>query len=349
MSPQTTPPAATTSDTTTSAGSVATYGGSLPARRFGMTVPFSGPLHSQRSRFEELAALGYTDLWSAEANTTDAFTPLALASVWTPTLRLGTAILPVYTRGPALLAQSIASMAAAAPGRFVAGIGASSNVIVEGWNGVPFTEPYKRVRDTLRFLRKALAGEKISEDYETFSVKGFRLGVIPEQPVPILVAALREGMLRLAGREGDGAIVNWLSAVDAARVSSIVNAQGPDKDIVARLFVCPNPDKEQILGPAKFAMAAYLNVPVYRAFHIWMGRGDMLGEHFAQWDAGDRKGALDKIPDSLVDDLIINGDPDACRAHLDRYAAAGITTSALMIMGFGGVDVHQAVRDLAPR
>jgi probable F420-dependent oxidoreductase len=317
-------------------------------QRYGMTVPFTGPLHDQRGRFEELAALGYTDLWSAEANTTDAFTPLALASVWTPSLRLGTAILPVYTRGPALLAQSIATIAAAAPGRFVAGIGASSNVIVESWNGLPFTEPYKRVRDTVRFLRSALAGEKVSNDYDTFSVKGFRLGIVPEQPVPILVAALREGMLRLAGREGDGAIVNWLSANDAQRVSAIVNAQGPGKEMVARIFVCPNPDREVVLPAAKFAMAAYLNVPVYRAFHEWLGRGDMLAEHWAQWEAGDRKGALGKIPDSLVDDLVVNGDADQCRAHIQRYIAAGITTPALLVMGFGGIDTREAVRALAP-
>lgn len=318
-------------------------------RRFGMTVPFPGiALHEQRQVLQDLVAHGYTDLWSAEANTTDAFTPLALASVWAPTARLGTAILPVYTRGPGLLAQSIASLAAAAPGRFVAGIGASSNVIVEGWNGVPFVEPYKRVRDTIRFLRAALAGEKVSHDYETFSVQGFKLGLVPDPPVPILVASLREGMLRLAGKEGDGAIVNWLSAADAARVAGIVDAQGPGKEIVARLFVCPNPDKEQILQPAKFAMAAYLNVPVYRAFHEWCGRTELLAEHWAAWDAGDRKGALAKIPDSLVDDLIVNGTVEECRAHLDRYVANGITCPALMIMGFGGIDVRQAAFDLAP-
>ena len=319
-------------------------------QRYGMTIPFGGtPLHAQRAIIQDLVASGYTDLWSAEANTSDAFTPLALASVWAPTARLGTAILPVYTRGPGLLAQSIASLASAAPGRFVAGIGASSNVIVEGWNGVPFVEPYKRVRDTLRFLRAALSGEKVSCEYETFSVQGFKLGLVPEHPVPILVAALREGMLRLAGRDGDGAIVNWLSAEDALRVSGIVNAQGPGKEIVARLFVCPNPDKEQVLPAAKFAMAAYLNVPVYRAFHEWCGRTELLAEHWAAWESGDRKGALAKIPDSLVDDLVINGTPDECRAHIQRHVANGVTTPALLIMGFGGIDVRQAARDLAPR
>ena len=96
-------------------------------------------------------------------------------------------------------------MCQAAPGHFALGIGTSSDVIVERWNGLTFDKPYQRVRDTIRFLRTALTGEKVDEQYETFRVRGFRLGIpVPEQP-PILVAALREGMLRLAGRDGDGA------------------------------------------------------------------------------------------------------------------------------------------------
>ena len=172
-------------------------------QRYGMTVPFGGPLHAQRPQFEELEALGYSDAWSAEANGHDGLTPLALASQWAPTLRLGTAILPAYTRGPALMAQSIATMADAAPGRFVAGIGSSSDVIVERWNGISFDEPFRRTRDMVRFLKAALDTDKVSEDYDTFSIKGFRLGVRPEIKPKILVAALREGMLRLAGRVGD--------------------------------------------------------------------------------------------------------------------------------------------------
>jgi probable F420-dependent oxidoreductase len=318
-------------------------------QRYGITIPLGGRLDIQREYFEELASLGYTDLWSSEADRTDGLTPLVLASVWVPTMRLGTAILPVYTRGPALLAQSIATMELAAPGRFVAGIGASSNVIVENWNGVPFVAPYQRVRDTVRFLRAALAGEKITDEYEAFKVSGFRLAQVPESPPPILVAALREGMLKLAGREGDGAILNWLSADDAARVSNIVHAQGPGKQLVARIFVCPNPDRDAVLPAAKFSMAAYLNVPVYRAFHEWLGRGDLLAEHWAQWDAGDRKGSLTKIPDSLVDELVVNGTPDECVAHIERYVANGVTTPALMILPFGGLDPREAARALAPR
>src|ERR671910_673717 len=178
-------------------------------QRPGMTVPLPGPLHSHREKLNELADMGYTDIWSAEADGADAFTPLALAAAWEPRLRLGTAIVPAYTRSPACFAQSVASLADAAPGRFAIGIGTSSNVIVERWNGIPFVEPYKKVRDVVRFLRDALRGEKVTATYDTFAVNGFRLGVHLEQQPPILVAALREGMLRLAGREADGAIINW--------------------------------------------------------------------------------------------------------------------------------------------
>ena len=187
----------------------------------------------------ELADLGYTDVWSSEANGTDGFTPLALAAAWAPTLRLGTAVVPVYTRGPALLAMTAAAMAEAAPGRFVLGLGTSSDVIVERWNDTPFDEPYKRVRDTVRFLKKALAGEKVDEAYDTFKVKGFKLGrpLAPEAVPPIVIGALRPGMLRLAGREADGAVINWLSAED---VRTVVPEVGAGKEIVARIFVCPS-------------------------------------------------------------------------------------------------------------
>src|SRR5438477_12580422 len=117
-------------------------------QRYGMTIPFDGaPLADQREWVADLADLGYTDAWSAEANGADAFTPLALASVWAPSLRLGTAIVPAYTRGPGLMAMTVATMAEAAPGRFALGVGTASDVIVERWNDIPFVAPDKKPRD----------------------------------------------------------------------------------------------------------------------------------------------------------------------------------------------------------
>src|SRR5438552_17976723 len=116
-------------------------------QRYGITVPLSGrPFSEQREWLIELADLGYTDVWSAEVDSVDAFTPLVLASQWAPSLRLGTAIVPVYTRGPALIAQSAAALGAAAPGNSVLAIGASSTVPVERWTPVPLDTPYQRTR-----------------------------------------------------------------------------------------------------------------------------------------------------------------------------------------------------------
>lgn len=320
----------------------------MTTHRHGITIPFDGPLHTQRDLVVELADLGYSDLWSSEADGTDGFTPLVLASQWVPDLRLGIAIIPAYTRGPALMAQQVASICEAAPGRFVMGIGSSSNVIVERWNGIEFDKPYQQTRDMTRFLRSALTGEKVTESYENFEVKGFTLRRPPEEQPPILIAALREGMLRLAGREGDGAIINWLAADDVPTVTAPVHAQGPDKEIVARIFVCPNPDADAVRASARFAIAAYLNVPVYAAFHEWLGRGERLQGMWDNWKAGDRKAALAAIPDSVVDELIVHGTPEECRDHIDRYHEQGVTTSAIAIMPFGGIDPVQAARDLSP-
>jgi probable F420-dependent oxidoreductase len=315
-----------------------------------MTVPLDGlPLSEHADWYRELADLGYTDIWSSEANGTDAFTPLALAAAWAPSLRLGTAIVPAYTRGPGLMAMSAAALAEAAPGRVVVGVGTSSDVIVERWNDIPFEQPYQRTRDVVRFLRSALRGEKMSEEYDTFKVRGFKVGRVPEVQPKIMVAALREGMLRLAGRESDGAIINWLSADDVATVAPVVQDAGEGgKEIVARIFVCPSDDAETVRAMGKFAVAAYLNVPVYAAFHEWLGRGDQLKGMWDAWKAGDRKAALAAIPDEVVDELIVHGPPEACREHIGRYFDNGVTTSTLAIMPFGGIDPRQAARDLSP-
>lgn len=313
-------------------------------RRHGITFPFDGfPLPAQRELVRELVDLGYTDLWSAESGGHDAFTPLALASVWAPELRFGTAIVPAYTRGAATLAEQVASMCDAAPGRFALGIGSSSNVIVEQWNGIPFEKPYQRVRDTVRFLRAALAGEKVTEDYETFSVRNFRLGVkVAEQP-PILIAALREGMLRLAGRAGDGAIINWLSPDDVRTVAPHVGG----KEIVARIFVFPIDDRDTVMALGKRAIASYLTVPVYRAFHEWLGRGHLLARTWELWEQGERKEAAAAIPDEVVDDLLVWGPPQRCKETIERYCANGVTTPAPAL--FTGPDqLMDVVRALAP-
>jgi alkanesulfonate monooxygenase SsuD/methylene tetrahydromethanopterin reductase-like flavin-dependent oxidoreductase (luciferase family) len=199
----------------------------------------------------------------------------------------------------------------------------------------------------LAFLKASMGGEKVTEDYETFSIKGFRLGFVPPSPPKILVAALRTGMLRLAGREADGAITNWLAPEDVATIAPYVHEGGPGKEIAARIFVAPTADQETARAVGRFAIAAYLTVPVYRAFHDWLGRTEIMAPMQDAWAAGDRKAALEAIPDELVDALVVHGEPAACRERLAAYVEAGITTPVIALLPVG-VDPAVAARDLAP-
>jgi len=145
--------------------------------RWGLTLPLPGtPLHAHEELVKRAEAAGYTDLWSGETNGPDGFTPLALSAAWTERARLGTGVVGVFQRGPALLAQEAAALADASDGRFVLGIGSSSDRIVEGWNGIPFERPLSKVRETVEFLRTALDGERTES--------GFKLETAPAERVP---------------------------------------------------------------------------------------------------------------------------------------------------------------------
>lgn len=315
---------------------------------WGLTIPLIGaPLSAHAQLIRALPSFGYTDAWSAETNGTDAFTPLALASAWEPTLRLGTAIVPVFTRGPALIAMSAAAMAAAAPGRFVLGLGASSPVIVGNWNGLEFDQPYRRCRDVLRVVRAALAGERVDGEFDTFTIKRFKLEQAPADPPPVLLAALRPQMLRLAGREADGAILNWLASYDVAQCLEAMDS--PVADVVARIFVCPTPDTEYARALGRTLISTYLTVPAYAAFHDWLGRGDALRGMHEKWAAGDRAGAAAAIPDEVVDDLVLHGTPEQCRAAVQAYADAGVRTPVIALLPTPEATTPETVADVVRR
>jgi probable F420-dependent oxidoreductase len=301
--------------------------------RWGMTVPLGGvPLADHAAVFAALTDAGFTDLWSSEVAGTDAFTPLTLAAAWQPRVRLGTAITPVFTRGPGLLAMTAAALAEAAPGRFQLGIGASSPVVVGDWNAADFTRPFARSRDTLRFLRAALAGELVDREFETFQVRRFRLERPPATPPGLLLAALRPGMLRLAAAEADGVILNWLAATDVSRALAEAKSDRPGFDVVARIFVCPTQDAAYARTIGRRMIAAYLTVPAYAEFHRWLGRGDVFDAMWTAWAAGDRRGALAAIPDEVVDELIVHGSPEECRDQVANYAEAGVKVPVMALV-----------------
>lgn len=319
-----------------------------------MTIPFAGvPLGEHRSLLEALPDLGYTDVWAGEAAGYDGFTPLTLAAAWAPRLRVGTAVLPVQTRGPALLAMTAATLAEVAGGGVALGIGSSGRPFVERINGIPFDEPYKRVRDTARFLRSALAGLPVAGRFDTFDIEGFTLMNPPRHRVPVLVGALRPGMLRLAATEADGAVVNLVAAVDVPRLLEAQGSTGHGKELVARITVLPTRDRAVARHLGRRMLAPMLNAATYSAAQDWLGRTEQLAGMRAAWARGDWLAAAASIPDEVVDDLIVHGSPDECLDHIQRFVRAGVTTPLLVVQptpehGVGARGMLQALRELAP-
>ena len=329
-------------------------------KRWALSVPldaFSLAEHADIAR--EAEAIGYTDAWSFEIDGIDGFSPLAVVGMATG-MRVGIAIANVFTRGPATLAISAAGIAEIAPGRFCLGVGAGSQPIVEAWNGGRFDRPARRVRETVQFLRAALAGERVVFHGETFAVEGFRLSRPPAQPIPIHVAALRPGMLRVAGEVADGAVLNWLSAEDVPKPVAVVRdaamraGRDPEAiEITARLLVNLDPPGEAGDVGVRRQITAYLNVPVYRAFHEWLQTA-ALEPMWAAWERGDRRAAIAAVPPEVARALILRGSMRDIRAGVERYLDAGIDTAFLQFSTsepdakVRRKRILDAIRELAP-
>jgi probable F420-dependent oxidoreductase len=226
------------------------------------------------------------------------------------------------------------AMSELAPGRFCLGIGVSTQVIVERWNGRRMERPLAYMRETVAFLRRVMTGERGSS--ELLGVQGFRLSRRLADPPPIFVAALREGMLRLAGEVADGVIINWLAPGDVPKVVAAAKegarraGRDPEAlEVVCRIFVLPPlPDAVVRLVGRRLAVV-YLTSPVYAAFHQWLGRGESIRPMLEAWQAGDRQTAAELVPDSLLEELLVFGSPQECMDKLESYCRNGVTVPVL--------------------
>jgi probable F420-dependent oxidoreductase len=289
--------------------------------RWGLTLPLPGlSLAAHEELVKRAEAAGYTDFWSGETNGPDGFTPLALSAAWTERARLGTGIVGVFQRGPALLAQEAAALASASDGRFVLGIGSSSDRIVEGWNGIPFERPLAKVRETLDFLDAALAGER--------TASGFKLESAPAQPIPVVLAALRGKMLELAVERASGAFTNFLPLGGLPKVTAQLEAAPDGFELLCRFFCLPG-EREAVEPLARFMFSSYITVPVYAAFYRWLGYGEQIQPMIEAWESGDRQGAAAAAPWELIEEMFIFGAPDQMKERIDAFVAGGITLPIL--------------------
>ena len=307
--------------------------------RWGLTLPLAGTSLADHGELVKRAeTLGYTDLWTGETAGPDGFTPLSLSAAWTERMRLGTGIVGVFQRGPALLAQEAAALADASRGRFVLGIGSSSDRIVEGWNRIPFEKPLSKVRETVDFLRTALAGERT----ET----GFKLDTAPEHEVPIVLAALRGKMLELAVERADGAFSNFLPLGGLPQVTAQLKDAPEGFELLCRFFCIPG-EREEVEPIARFMFASYATVPVYAAFFRWLGYGEQIDEMVAAWEARDRQAAAAAAPWEVIEETFLFGSPEQMKERLAAFVEGGVTLPILLLM-VAPEKLRETIEALAP-
>lgn len=314
--------------------------------RLGFTVP-ALPLSVRDSceLAKEAEALGYTDAWSAEAGGTDGFSVAAAVGVVTNHLRIGCAIVPVFTRPPALLAMSTLTVAQATGGRFCLGLGASSETIVGAWMGIDYERPLTRVRETVEVIRAALSGEKVSFEGETVRVRGFRMEQAVTGGVPIYLAALGPKMLALASEIADG-VALFLCAEEGVRIA----AKGaPGKELVARIMCFVDEPRDDAFAMARWLLTPYCVVPGYNHYIASQGFEDEAAAISKLWSEGDRKGASTAVSDRLVDAMVMIGSAAECKDRIASFREAGLDTPILMFLSTRGPQaIPEALRTLAP-
>lgn len=294
-------------------------------------MPFPGvPLADHPRLYRQAEALGYDDLWSGETpNGSDGFTPLAIAAPVTERMRLVTGIVNPFTRGLGVLAQTAAALQEATGGRFVLGLGASSDVTVQRFNGLAFERPLSKVREAVAALRPVLSVPP-ERGYG-----GLRLERPVSQPVPIVVAALRGRMLALAAEVADGAFTNFLPLSGLPQVATALRegerAAGRERtptELACRFFILPVAE-EQGMVFARSMFAAYGSVPVYARFFRWLGWGEQIAPMVEAYQSGDRGRAAELAPENLIREIFIFGSPEEVRARVQEFVEGGITTVAL--------------------
>ena len=310
--------------------------------RLGITMPLDG---FQDRHFGELVRhaeqLGYSDGWTYETFAGDAITPIAAAATITERMRLGTAIVPVFTRPPALIALSAAGLQQLSGGRFILGLGISTPTIVEQWMGIPYRLPLTRLRETVSAIRAAFTGQKVTMEGKTVRINGFRLAAPPEPPPPIYIGGQGEQMLRVAGEIGDGVIVNYITPETFPRMLEPIHdgarAAGRNPatvDIACRILVAIDPEEEVVRENLRRELTAYVTVPQYNKFFRWLGYEDEARAALDAWTAGERRKALAAMPDRMMEAIYVFGTPEQIAARLREYEKAGITSTALQFVSF---------------
>ncbi|WP_170287311.1 LLM class flavin-dependent oxidoreductase [Halioglobus maricola] len=306
----------------------------IPTKRIALTLPSpDGTVAGSIAAARQAEALGYQDIWLADAGGLDALTLAPLLLEHTEKLRIGIAVIPIFTRTPAVLASTFSVLEQAYPGRFIPGLGTSSHAIIEGWHGLPFEKPVTRTREIMALLRTIMAGEKTAFSGDTLRSHGYRQGVTE---TPIYLAALRPRMLETAAEIGDGVILNLYPRSALPKILGHIRdgaeraAKNPDSvEVVSRQMTVVTDDKTSARAAFRAAFSAYYSTPVYNKFLAWCGFEDAAREIREGWASKDRERTAAALSDELVDDIAFIGSASECQEQIRWCADSGVHTQII--------------------
>lgn len=274
-------------------------------------------------------ALGYDRVWLPETWGRDAVTVLAAVAERTETVGLGTSIVNVYSRSPALLGQTAATLQELSGGRFRLGLGPSGPILIEAWHGVDFERPLRRTRETVEIVRAVLSGETVNYRGELFDLAGFRLRCDPpDDPPPVDTAGMGPKAVELAGRFADGwhALMFTHDGVrerleDFRRGGELGDRDRSAQQVSLSLPCCVLDDGERARRLGRQHLAFYVGSmgTFYREALARQGYEALAHDIAAKWGSGEREAAMDAIPDTLLDELGVVGTPEQAREQLERF------------------------------
>lgn len=295
----------------------------------GVTDGDEGGIEGIVRQVQALEAKGLATFWLPNIFGLDAITTLALAGRETSTIELGTAVVPTYPRHPVAMAQQALTAGAAAQGRFTLGLGLSHKIVIEDLMGMSYAAPIRHMREYLTVLGELLAGRPAKFEGREYRVN-LGLQVPGAKPVPVLVAALGEQMLRLCGRLADGTIL-WMTGprtiethVAPTLFAAAKEAGRPQPRIVANLPIALTAKPAAAREWVGRSFAIYGSLPSYRA---------ML----------DREGAAGPA------DVALAGDEKALDAALGRLRDLGVSDFAGAIAAVDGETAERTLAYLASR
>lgn len=278
---------------------------------------------------------GWGGVWLAETTGLDAVAGAAAVSARLASGRVGTAIVPMQTRGPMLLAMAAASIGPVAPGGFVLGLGTSTPLIVEDWHATPWGEsPLALVRECVDLTRRFLRGERVTTESGRWRYRRAQLGTRPPPRAPIYLAALNDKMLELAGEIADGVVLNFVTVADVRHARERVAAGAAragrsldDFEIVVFFRATVTGDYEQARARYQRELLTYIMAPVYQRMFAREGWEEACREVQTLWRARERQQALDAVPEALIRERTLIGEVDAVRERLAAYAAVGMDSA----------------------